>query len=110
MAVDIPTLFNETLPGALARNAEEARTINAKFQLNIIDSGEWFIDATETGPTCVAGNPGGADCILTVGSDDFQKLHEDPQNKGMSLYFEQKLKVEGNVMLAMKLAKLFSFK
>ena len=110
MAVDIRTLFNETLPGALARNAEDARTINAKFQLNITDEGEWFIDVTETGPSCVPGNPGSADCILTVGSDDFQKLHADPQNQGMSLYFEQKLKVEGNVMLAMKLAKLFAYK
>jgi putative sterol carrier protein len=109
MAVDIPTLFNDQLPGALSRNAEDARTINAKFQLNIRDAGEWFIDTTETGPSVVSGNPGGASCTLNMSAEDFQKLHENPQAAGMQLYFAGKLKIEGNVMLAMKLAKLFSY-
>jgi putative sterol carrier protein len=109
MAVDIPKLFNEQLPGALQRNADDARTINAKFQLNIHGAGEWFIDTTETGPSCVPGNPGGATCTLTLSADDFQKLHENPQANGMQLFFAQKLKIEGNTMLAMKLARLFSY-
>src|SRR5579862_9079831 len=34
MAVDIKQLFNETLPAALSRNAEDAKTIGAKYQMN----------------------------------------------------------------------------
>ncbi len=44
MAVDIKNLFNETLPAALAKNAEDAKTIGAKFQMNI------------TGPTAATGS------------------------------------------------------
>jgi len=109
MTVDIPTLFNEKLPGALTRNAQDVRTINAKFHLNIQGVGEWFIDTTETGPSCVAGNPGGAACSMTMSAEDFQKLHENPQANGMLLYSSGRLNIEGNPMLAMKLAKLFSY-
>jgi len=110
MTVDIQHLFNEHLPGALVRNAQDARTINATFQLNIKGAGEWFIDTASESPSCVEGNPGGADCTLTMTASDFQKLHENPQANGMSLYFSKKLDVQGNPMLAMKLARLFSYK
>ncbi len=110
MAVDIIKLFNDELPGALQRNADDAKTINAKFQLNITGAGQWFIDVSSSGPSCTAGNPGGADVTMEVSADDFQLLHENPQTAGMQLFFQGKLKVQGNQMLAMKLAKLFSYK
>ncbi len=110
MAVDIIKLFNDELPGALQRNADDAKTINAKFQLNIAGAGEWFIDVTEAGPSCKPGNPGGADVTIDVSAEDFQKLHENPQTNGMQLFFQGKLKVQGNQMLAMKLSKLFGYK
>ena len=46
---------------------------------------------------------------ITMASEDFQKLQENPQANGMQLFFAGKLKVSGNQMLAMKLQKLFSF-
>ena len=110
MSIDIHHFFNEHLPGALQRNAQDARTINASFQLNIKGAGEWFIDTVSETPTCVEGNPGNADCTLSMSASDFQKLHDDPQANGMSLYFSRRLDVQGNPMLAMKLAKLFSYK
>src|SRR5271155_3802253 len=110
MAVDIKQLFNETLPAALAKNAEDAKTIGAKYQMNITGEGEWSIDVSSTGVSCVAGNNAGADCTITIAAEDFQKLVENPQANGMQLFFAGKLKVAGNQMLAMKLQKLFSFK
>lgn len=110
MAVDIAHLFNEHLPGALERNAADAKTINAKFQLNIGGAGEWFIDCTDSGPKCVAGTGEGADVTIDVTAEDFQALHENPQANGMQLFFAGKLKVQGNQMLAMKLSKLFGYK
>ena len=113
MAVDIKKLFNEILPAALTKNAEEAKTIGAKFQMNITSEGEpvggeWNIDVTATGPSCKPGS-GEADCTITITADDFQKLVENPQANGMQLFFAGKLKVTGNQMLAMKLQKLFSY-
>lgn len=110
MTVDIRHLFNEHLPGALRRNAQDARTFDATFQLNIKGAGEWFIDTVSDPPICAEGNPGHADCTLTLSASDFQKLHENPQANGMSLYFARRLEIRGNPMLAMKLARLFSYK
>lgn len=112
MAVDIQKLFNEELPAALAANADAAKEIGAKYQINITGDGggEWFIDVSSSGPKAEKGNPGTADCTITVTTEDFQKLHENPQANGMQLFFAGKLKVAGNQMLAMKLQKLFGLK
>ena len=109
MAVDVKKLFNEDLPTALAKNADDAKTIGAKYQMNITGEGEWFIDVSSMGPSCKPGT-GTADCTITIAADDFQKLVENPQANGMQLFFAGKLKVAGNQMLAMKLQKLFSYK
>jgi putative sterol carrier protein len=109
MAVDTKKLFNEDLPAALAKNAEDAKTIGAKYQMNITGEGSWFIDVSATGPKCVPGEEP-ADCTITITSEDFQKLIENPQQNGMQLFFAGKLKIVGNNMLAMKLNKLFSYK
>jgi putative sterol carrier protein len=109
--VDIQKLFNEEMPTALAKHAEEAKTVGAKFQMNITGptGGEWNIDVTASGPTCKPGS-GPADCTMTLSDEDFQKLLENPQANGMQLYFSGKLKMSGNPMLAVKLQKLFSYR
>jgi putative sterol carrier protein len=109
MAVDIQQLFNEQLPKGLANNADDAKTIGAKFQINVTGAGEWHIDVSSTGPSCKPGS-GDADCTITISAEDFQKLMENPQANGMQLFFAGKLKVAGNQMLAMKLQKLFSYR
>ena len=109
MAVDVKKLFNEELPAALEKNAEDAKTIGAKYQMNITGEGEWNIDVSSTGPAVKSGEAP-ADCTITVSAEDFQKLIENPQANGMQLFFAGKLKVSGNQMLAMKLQKLFSYK
>lgn len=110
MAVDIQKLFTQELPAAMEKNPAGAKEIGAKYQLNVTGDGggEWFIDVSDSGPKCTAGNPGGADCTITISTDDFQKLHENPETNGMQLFFQGKLKVAGNQMLAMKLKKLFT--
>jgi len=108
MAVDVKKLFNEQIPAGLEKNAAEAKTIGAKFQMNITGEGEWFIDVSDSGPSCKPGTEGTPDCTITIAAEDFQKLVENPQQNGMQLFFAGKLKVTGNQMLAMKLQKLFS--
>lgn len=111
MAVDIQKLFNEDLPAALTKNADAAKQIGAKYQININGDGggEWYIDVSDSGPKVEKGNPGTADCTMSMDVESFHKLQENPQANGMQLFFAGKLKVSGNQMLAMKLSKLFSF-
>jgi putative sterol carrier protein len=107
MTIDIQKMLNEDLPGAIAKNPDAAKAIGKKFQLNIggDGGGEWYIDATDSGPSAVSGNPGGADCTIDIASEDFMKLVADP-SAGMGLFFSGKLKVKGDQMAAMKLQKL----
>jgi putative sterol carrier protein len=109
MPVDIKKMFNEELPAALLRNADEAKSLAAKFQIEIAGEGDWHIDASATGPACKAGKDT-ADCTIKIDAESFQTLMEDPANNGMKLFFAGKLKVDGNQMLAMKMQKLFGFK
>ena len=109
MAVDTAKLFNEELPAALAKNAEEAKSIGAKYQINVTGAGEWFVDVSSTGPSITPGAKD-ADCTITLADEDFQKLYENPQANSMQLFFAGKLKVQGNQMLAMKLTKAADIK
>jgi putative sterol carrier protein len=109
MAVDIQKLFNEEIPAQIAKHGDAAKQVGATFQINVTGDGggEWFINASDSGPSIAAGTQP-ADCTITLTSEDFQKFHENPQANGMQLFFAGKLKIAGNQMLAMKLSKLFS--
>jgi len=110
MAVDIQQLFNEFLPAQLEKNADAAKQIGGKFQINITGEGggQWYIDASDSGPKAEAANPGTADVTIEMAVEDFHKLMENPQANGLQLFFAGKLKMTGNQMLAMKLNKLFT--
>jgi hypothetical protein len=109
MSDHIQRLFNEALPAAMARRPETAAGIGATYQFNVTGEGggEWFIDASDSGPRVEPGAQGTAQCVLTIGARDFEALYEDPRNNAMPLYLQQKLTVTGNVMLAMRLQQLF---
>jgi hypothetical protein len=110
MAVDIQKLFNEQLPAALAKHADDAKTIGAKYQMTITGptGGEWNVDVTSSGPSCKPGS-GPADCTVTISDADFQTLLENPDANALPFFFSGKLKVSGNQMLATKLPKLFGY-
>lgn len=109
MAIDIRKYFNEDLPAAMAKNPDVARKISAKFQINIYGDGggEWSIDVSDTGPKCLPGSAGGADCTITIENVDFQHYYDNPQANGTQLFFAGKMKVSGNPTLVMKFYKVF---
>ena len=59
-------------------------------------------------PSVSKGNAGNAQCSITCASEDFSEMLKDPQ-VGMQLYFQGKLTVEGDPMLATQLQELFNF-
>jgi hypothetical protein len=55
-----------TLEQRLLANQAAARSIGLRVLFRIEGAGEWFVDASETGPRVLRRNPGGATAILAV--------------------------------------------
>ena len=101
-------VFDELVPKGLAAFPDKARELNAIYCFNISGDGGglWTVDCTANPPTCTPGDAGKAQCTIEVSNEDFKTMLSDP-NAGMQLYFQGKLRVSGDPMLAMKLQQLF---
>jgi putative sterol carrier protein len=112
MAVQMPKdaqeLFDVMVPAGLKAFPDKAREVNAiyAFKISGDGGGEWTADLTANPPTIVKGDSGNAQCTIEVAHDDFKQMLSDP-NAGMQLYFQGKLRVSGDPMLAMKLQQFF---
>lgn len=105
---DATQLFDELVPKGLAAYPDKAREVNAiyAFKISGDGGGEWTCDLTSNPPTCVRGDTGKAQCTIEIAHEDFKQMLTDP-NAGMQLYFQGKLRVSGDPMLAMKLQQFF---
>ncbi len=103
-----PELFDQQLPAALAKHPDKAKAVNAVYLFKISGEGggDWTVDLASDPPTCTRGDSGKAQCTVEVSNEDFKTMLGDP-NAGMQLYFQGKLRVSGDPMLAMKLQQLF---
>jgi len=112
MAVQMPKdaqdLFDNLVPAGLKAYPDKAREVNAiyTFKISGEGGGDWTADLTANPPTCVKGDTGTAQCTIEVAHEDFKQMLADP-NAGMQLYFQGKLRVSGDPMLAMKLQSFF---
>lgn len=108
MPKDAQELFNEQVPKALAAHPDKAKEVNAIYCFKITGDGggDWTVDLTSDPPTSVPKDTGTAQCTIEVSHDDFKTMLSDPQ-AGMQLYFQGKLKVSGDPMLATKLQQFF---
>lgn len=104
--MDAKDYFGTELPKRLAADPADARAVNAVFQMNVTGDGggEWNVNLKTDPPTCTAGSAA-ADCTITMSNEDFKGIRANPQ-AAMQLFFQGKLKVQGNPMLATKLQKL----
>ena len=101
-------LFDTQVPEALAKHPDKAKEINAVYLFKIAGDGggTWTVDLTANPPAVTQGDKGNAQCTFEVAHDDFKQMLTNPA-MGMQLYFQGKLKVTGDPMLATKLQKLF---
>lgn len=95
----------------LQDDANLAKDVNASFQFNITKDGKlaanWTADMSKGGKGIYRGPASKkADCTITVSDDDFVGLATGQLN-GQQLFFSGRLKVEGNIMLTMKMQALF---
>ncbi len=102
-------LFNTQVPEALKAHPDKAKEIGAVYLFKITgdDGGTWTVDLASATPSCTPGDKGNAQCTIEVAHADFKQMLANPA-MGMQLYFQGKLKVTGDPMLATKLQKLFS--
>lgn len=109
----LPTNATETfdvqVPAGLKQFPDKARELNAVYGFKISGEGggDWTVDLTADPPTCTRGDSGKSQCTIEIDHEDFKAMLADP-NAGMQLYFQGKLRVSGDPMLAMKLQQLFA--
>ena len=93
--------FTETVRSKVGDNANLNSTIKFAFK----EGGALFIDGKST-PNTVSNDEGPADCTVKVSLEDFGKLMErklDPT----TAFMMGKIKIEGDMGVAMKLGRLF---
>lgn len=108
MADEIPTIkeiFEKRIPENL--NPEKAKKINACYQFKITgeDGGDWHIDLTKEKDWVGAGVAANAKCTITVASKEWVDILLQKLNPQMA-FMSGKLKVQGDMGLAMKLTAL----
>lgn len=69
------------------------------------DGGQWTIAITDGSGVVSEGDGGSADCTVTVDAENFLKIVSKEANAQM-MFMTGKLKVKGNMGLAMKLQKV----
>ena len=108
MPRDAKHLFDELVPAALKQHPDKAREVGAVycFKISGDGGGEWTVDLAGDPPTVTKGDNGKAQCTIDIAHDDFKSMLGNPQ-LGMQLYFQGKLRVTGDPMLATKLQKFF---
>lgn len=101
----IKAIFETEIPKNL--NAEKAKKINACYQFKITgdEAGDYFIDLTKEKDWSGVGVAGNAKCTITVGSKEWKDILLQKLNPQMA-FMSGKLKVQGDMGLAMKLQQL----
>ena len=100
-------IFDTRIPDVLKKFPEKAREINALYCMKVSGDGggDWVVDLVSDPPTCKPGVIEDAQCTITMANEDFEAMMENPQ-LGMQLYFQGKLQVVGDPMLATRITKL----
>lgn len=108
MPKDAQELFNHLVPEGLKQFPDKVHALNAIYCFKITGEGggEWTVDCSKNPPTCTRGDSGRAQCTVKISSEDLNSLLSDP-SASLQLYFQGRLYVTGDLMLAMKLQQLF---
>ena len=97
--------FEEKVPQNLKAKGDKLSSINAIYEFNITgpNGGIWSLDLTVPGGNVSSGSTGKANCTVTMEDENFVKLVTGGLNAQMA-FMTGKLKVAGNMGLALKLA------
>jgi putative sterol carrier protein len=100
-------IFTTKIASRLADPAQAStmKELDAVYQFNLTgaETGSWFVDlkAGQVG----TGTHDAADCTITVDASDFEDLYNGDV-QGAQLFMTGKLKIAGNIGLALKLNQI----
>ena len=100
-------IFNEDLPTKLNSNAESVRKVDAIYQFDIDGDhgGTWTVDLTKESDFVSEGGTEDADCTVSMKEEDFVSMWNG-KLPGAQAFMTGKLKIKGDMSLAMKLQKI----
>jgi putative sterol carrier protein len=84
---------------------ETAKKLNSIYQFKIANEGDWSVDLTKEADWVAEGVNPNAKCTITVGGKEWVDILNGKLNPQMA-FMSNKLKVQGDMGLAMKLQTL----
>lgn len=108
MPAENPKAYFETdIPAKMQNNPNASKEINAVYQFDITGpmGGTWTVDLTKTPGEVRPGADASAKCTVTCADQDFMKIVNKQLNPQMA-FMSGKLKIKGDMGLAMKLTKV----
>ncbi len=102
-----PSAVFEDLKSRIAERPELVDEIGAIYQFNVDgeDGGSWIVDLSSAPGEVRSGEDDNADCIITMGEQDFVGIMTGAVDPQMA-FMMGRIKVAGNFMLATKLRAL----
>ena len=99
--------FEEKIAKKLQDKPETSKAVNSVYEFNITgdNGGVWTVDLTKEPGVVSPGSTGQAKCTVTASSGDFMNIVGGKMNAQMA-FMSGKLKIKGDMGLAMKLQKV----
>ncbi|OGD26298.1 MAG: sterol-binding protein [Candidatus Aminicenantes bacterium RBG_13_63_10] len=104
------SIFEGALPGRLKSKGDDVLKVNAVYQFNISgpEGGSWWVDATKSGGAVGVGENPDAKCTISMADNDFIDMVNGKLN-AQTAFFAGKLKIKGDVSLALMLGSVLGF-
>jgi putative sterol carrier protein len=96
--------FFDTLPEKV--DPDQIREIDNSYLFDIAGEGRWLVDVRSGTLTVTPGWEGDADATIATSGEVFDRLVAGTQNP-MTAYMTGKLKISGDLSVALKLKSLF---
>lgn len=103
MNVETAREFFEGLPGRI--DPERARSLDASYRFDIEGEGSWRLEA-DGEKAVVTESDAPADCVIRTGENTFLRIIRGEQSP-MGAYMTGKVRVEGDLSLALRLRDVF---
>lgn len=100
-------IFEGQIHQRITQDPDKAKSIGAVYKFNVTgdNGGTWVINLKDNPGVTEGDAP--ADCTITVGSQDFVDIVSGKLSAQMA-FMQGKLKIAGNMGLAMKLGQVLS--
>lgn len=101
------TVFIDDIRTSLERNAGRLGRLSGIYQLNIAGTRSWTIDLSNGSPSVTEGaSAPSPHAVIHLTESDIDSLRADPENQGVKLFREGRVKVEGNPTYALNVAQI----